>query len=158
MQCYGGLVCIRRSRVLNQNRTQWNSYLATNWEVQPEFYIYPPHRTMYGNKTIDRILRKHLEEIKSSIQINSLQILRLKTSETKYAFFTIITSKIITIMTIIIIILILIIIISMSQTLIQDPRRTVVPKDLRRWFGPSRPVKHSFHFFQRTIMSRSANT
>ena len=58
MQCTGGLVCIRRSRVLNQNRTQWNSYLATNWEVQPEFYIYPPHRTMYGNKTIDRILRK----------------------------------------------------------------------------------------------------
>ena len=102
---------------------------------------------------------KHLEEIKSSIQINSLQILRLKTSETKYAFFTIITSKIITVMTIIrTIIIITIIIISMSQTLIQDPRRTVVPKDLRRWFGPSRPVKHSFHFFQRAIMSRSAYT
>ena len=87
---------------------------------------------------------KHLEEIKSSIQINSLQILRLKTSETKYNFFTIIT-----VMTIIMtIIIIIIIIISMSQTLIQDPRRTVVPKDLRWWFGPSRPVvKQSFHFF-----------
>ena len=42
VQGTGGLVCIRGSRVLNQNRTQWNSYLATNWEVQLEFYIYPP--------------------------------------------------------------------------------------------------------------------
>ena len=53
----------------------------------------------------------------------------------------------ITIIIIKIIKIIKIIIISQSQTLIQDPCRTVVPKDLRRWFGPSRPVKHSFHFF-----------